>query len=190
MSVAVYEQAPLEYRVAMDAACTWLGAYLPAGLRCDQPELKTEAEQRLRFEDAPPWQSGLWLEPQEQDWGAGLADFLGQLAPGARLAVVLSLPPARRLHERKDWRSPALGEKAGGMRRFLRGLAEQGVVVEAEMGLHSWQAVGLNLAGQAARRARFWALADRLEYAARLRYSQRLGGAWSATCALILGHKR
>lgn len=188
-ALPVYQQAPLEYRLALDVACTWLAMCAPVCLRCDQPDLSAEAEQRLPLDTTPPWQGALWLEPQVPAWQAGLEEFSSNLASGARVAAILSLPPARRLPDRQAWQGTCLGEQRGGLKQFLKAFTGHGMIIDSVWGMHSWRAVGLNAAAHTARRLGWWALGDRLEFAARLLYTQQLGWAWSCTCALIMGHQ-
>ena len=189
-AVPVFELTPLEYRIALDAASVWLAHDPPLRLRCDQPALLPEIEQRLPLAGGPPWKSGLWLEPQQAGWQAALTEFSRCLPPGARLAVLLSLPPARRLPERCAWSGQALGEQKGGLDQFRQAFTGQGFGITSLHGLHSGQAVLLNALAMAARNLGRLALGDRLEFAARKRYIRPLHQAWRATCALLLAVRR
>lgn len=184
-SPAIYDLPPLEYRVALDAASSWLGAHPPLKLCCAQPALLGEVEMRLS-EATPPWKSGLWVEPQVVDWPSQLREFAELLPPAGRLAVLLSLPLAQRLPERKTWQGAGLGEQPGGLRRFRNALEEDGFARQDVYALHSGQAVLLNAAAQLLRRGGRRAAADRLEFAARRVYTLPYQQAWRASVALVL----
>lgn len=189
-AVLVSELAPLEYRIALDAACAWLAPHPPLRLRGEQPGLAAELEMRLAPSLQPPWRSALWIEPQRDGWQAALAELAAALPNQARLAVLLSLPLARRLPERRDWRGTALGEQAGGLARFLRALPENGFALHSLHGLHSGQAVLLNALAAVARKAGRLALGDRLEFSARRSYIKPLSRSWGASVALALAVRR
>jgi hypothetical protein len=176
----------LEYRNALDVVCVWCLRDLHVKIICDQPALIGEINQRLTISSTPPWSSGLWVEPQSAYWLATLGEFSQQLIPGGRLAVISSLPPARRLPERRGWSGSSLGEQPGGHTRLLRALVDQGFAINSVHGLHTGQAVLLNAVAQCARKVGRLALADRLEFSARQHYIKPLSIAWPATCALIL----
>ncbi len=187
--VALYKLAPLEYRVGLDAASTWLAQQPPLKLYCEQPALLGEAAQRLPAAEAGPSASGLWIEPQISSWQAVLEVLALELPPGGRLAVLLSRPLSRRLPERRDWQGTALGERPGGVRQLVHALHHHGLRMVTLQGLHSGQATLLLAAAALARKAGTLARADRLEFAARQRYIQAMGKAWGATCALILAER-
>ncbi len=67
-TMPVYSLAPLEYRLALDAASVWLARSAPLLLRCDQPALQFECLQRLPAGHSPPWRGVLWLEPGHPTW--------------------------------------------------------------------------------------------------------------------------
>jgi hypothetical protein len=123
-NLPVYALAPLEYRLGLDAACTWLATKPPLCLRCDQPVLLPEVEQRLDHTLLPPWSSGLWLEPQLTGWQFALTEFSAYLPSKAPLAVLLSLPFARCLPGNQCWPGVPLGKQRGGLKQFVRSLNE------------------------------------------------------------------
>lgn len=185
-AVPIYKLAPLEYRVALDVVSVWLVPHSPLLLCCEQPALLPEIGQRLSFTFQPPWQSGLWLEPQRSGWQETLVEFSKSLPAGARLAVLLSLPLARILPERRSWSGCALGEQLNGLPKFRFALTQEGFGIEALQGLHSSQAILGNIAGQVARKLGMLALGDRLEFTARINYTKPISRVWLATCALVL----
>jgi hypothetical protein len=185
-ALTVAELAPLEYRIALDAACAWLATHFPQHVCCEQAELAAELDLRLSPSLQPPWLSALWLEPQQEGWQAGLPELSSALPAQAHLAVLLSLPPARRLPERRHWRSDALGEQPGGLKRFLQALAGSGFILQSLHGLHSGQSALLNSLALLARRGGRLAWGDRLEFAARKSYIKPLSQSWGATVALAL----
>jgi len=185
-AVPIYKLAPLEYRVALDVVSVWLAPHCPLRLCCEQPALLPEIGQRLSFTFLPPWKSGLWLEPQQRDWQETLGEFSKLLPRGARLAVLLSLPLARCLPERRSWSGHALGGKLNGLHNFCLALSKEGFGIEALQGLHTSQAILGNIAVQVARKLGMLALGDRLEFATRINYTKPISRVWLATCALVL----
>jgi len=184
--VPIYKSAPLEYRLALDVVSVWLAPHSPLRLCCEQPALLPEIGQRLSFTFQPPWQSGLWLEPQQGDWRETLVEFSKLLPVGARLSVLLSLPLARRLPERRSWSGHALGEQLNGLRNFRLVLPQDGFKIEALHGLHSSQAILGNMMVQVSRKIGMLALGDRLEFIARKNYTKPISRVCLATCALVL----
>lgn len=190
-SVAIVsELAPLEYRIALDAACTWLAARPPLLLRSEQRELDAEIELRLAPSPQPPWRSALWVEPQRDSWQRALTELSMSLPSRARLAVLLSLPPSRRLPERNKWLGESLGEQPGGLRRFVQAFADQGFELPTMHGLHTGQSVLYNALAGLARNAGRLAWGDRLEFTARRSYIKPLSRSWGATVALALAVRR
>jgi hypothetical protein len=185
-TVPVYELALMEYRLGLDAASVWLAPYPPLKLLCEQPALVREVKQRLLITAISPWSSGLWIEPQAVSWKVALAEFSRQLISTCRLAILLSLPSARRLPERRDWAGSPLGEQSGGIRKLMHILPEHGFMIDTIQGFHCGQAVLLNTVAQINRKIGCVAWADRVEFAARKQYIQPLSKAWHATCALVL----
>jgi hypothetical protein len=106
------------------------------------------------------------------------------------LAVLLSRPAARRLPERLAWQGEAQGEQIGGIRLFLLALRKNGFTVQDVYGLHSGQSVLLNASAHLLRRFGGWAVADRLEFAARSCYILPHSKAWQATLALVMAVRR
>jgi len=185
-TVFVHELMPLEYRVALDVLSVWLSAFPPLRLCCEQPALLSELKQRLPFNINQPWYSGLWLEPQRLNWRSSLEEFSDCLMSGARLGVLLSLLPARLLPGRQDWSGEPLGEQLGGLQILQKALLQQGFKTTTMQGLHTGQAILYCAAAKAARKHGRFALADRLEFAARQNYTKPMSNTWCACCALIL----
>lgn len=188
-TLPVYAQATLEYRLALDAASVWLARSIPVGLRCEQPALENECRQRLPVVQIPPWQSLLWLEPQDPSWRPALDGLAIHLLPGARLAVLLSLPSARRLPGFQAWGGDPLGVHLGGWKRLQQELAAQGFTIDAARAFNGGQSVFWSTSSRVARLLHRFALAGRLEFNARLHYLQPLTASWLSTCALLLAHR-
>lgn len=189
-SVPVYKSAPLEFRVALDIASSWLIGCREIRLVCEQPFLEEEAKQRLNFTTQAPWSGGLWIEPQQSSWKQSLlAEFTQQSSASYRLAIMLSLSTAHKLPECQDWAGTPLGEQSTGINRLVNELAENEFTTITAHGIHSSQAVLLNLAASIAQRLSRFALADRLEFLARKQYIKPYSTAWRSTCALLLAAK-
>lgn len=189
-AVPLYLLAPLEYRLALDAAGPWLAGHAPLRLLCQQPALEAECQQRLPFSPLPPWNGALWLEPQLDSWSATLPELAARLAPGARLALLLSLPPARYLPETRLWPGQPLGPQPGGLQSLLHSLHQHGFEIHLAQALHTRRAVAGHALARLARLLGRHALADRLEFAARRHYIQPLQRSWQAACALLLATRR
>ncbi|HEX9440301.1 MAG TPA: hypothetical protein VF909_11495 [Roseiflexaceae bacterium] len=182
--------APLDYRYALDAAMPLLAGKTPPILRCNLPELEREVRQRI-----PDWagasvaRAGLWIEPLADTWQAELQALASALPASAPLVVVASRPLARLLPERRSWGGQPLGFRPGGISRLRRGLRGAGLVLEASYGIHSAVAIGLNaLSWQLAHLGRP-DLADRIHFAARLRYCAEGPLAVLSTVALLIARK-
>jgi hypothetical protein len=188
-SLPVYTLAPLEYRLALDAAAVWLVGSTPVGLRCEQPALELECRSRLPANHPPPWRGLLWLEPQYPTWQPALDGLAAHLLPGARLALLLSLPPARRLPGFRLWGDDPLGIHPCGLRRLRQALADLDFTLQAARAFHGVPSLFWNTTSCLARLSFRRALADRLEFTARLHYLQPLERSWLSTCALLLIHR-
>jgi hypothetical protein len=188
-TLPVYTLAPLEYRLALDAAAVWLVGSTPVGLRCEQPALELECRSRLPANHPPPWAGVLWPEPQYPTWQPVLDGLAAQLLPEARLALVLSLPLARHLPGYHLWSGDPLGFHPGGLRRLLQALVHQGFTLAAARAFHGVPSLFWNTASCLARLTFCHALADRLEFTARLHYLQPLERSWLSTSALLLIHR-
>ena len=189
-TVFVHELIPMEYRVALDALSVWLSAFPPLRLCCEQPALLSELKQRQLFNSDQPWYSGLWLEPQRLNWRSSLEEFSDCLMSGARLGLLLSLLPARLLPGHQDWSGEPFGEQVGGLQLLQKALLQQGFTITTMQGLHSGQAILYFAAAKAARNCGRFALADRLEFAARQKYTKSMSNTWCACCALILAERQ
>jgi len=181
--------APLEYRYVLDAALPALAGAGEPLVRCNLPALAGEIRQRIPRWSAADARAALWVEPRTVDWRAELASLAGALPPGAPLVVVASLPLARLLPESRAWGSVALGQQPGGLRRLRRALPRAGFVLEAAHGAHALPAIGLSLLSRIAERLGRPELADRLHFAARLRYCVAGPPVALATVALLLARK-
>lgn len=180
--------APLEYRYALDAALALLAGAVPLTV-CHAAALWPELQQRVNGALTGQASAAIWVEPQAHSWRGELDGLMRGLSANATLLVVVSQPLARLLPERRGWGDDPLGVRLGGMRRLTRGLAGAGFRLRERHGLHSLEAIGLNaLAAQAARRGQP-ALADRLQFAARLRYRSAGRSAGLASVALLVARR-
>lgn len=180
-----YSLAPVEYRLALDAAASALGDGAVAWV-CRCAELEGEVLQRFGDPDLTSSRAALLVEPGVAGWRSDLDSLGPRLEPGGRLAVLLSRPLARLLPERARWRGRPLGVALGGVYRLKGGLRGAGLSYLAERGFHSLGAIVLSAGGDLADRAGRPALGDRLRAAARLRYVTQ--GAL-ATVALVVATK-
>jgi hypothetical protein len=179
--------APLEYRLALDAALTALGPRRVL-LRCGVPALHAEAAQRLPSPHPGCGAAGLWVEPLRETWWSDLAMF-ARLAPGAPLAIVASRPLARMLPERAGWPGRPLCAEPGGLDRVCEALEAAGFEVTASYGFHTAASVALSTLSSLAGRAARPDLADRLLAASRQCYCSPGLFAPLATVALVCAGK-
>lgn len=188
-SLPAWEQAAREYGQALDVAMTLLmGRGVPL-VRCAVPPLAAEVEQRLTCHAKQgPVSAALWVEPLLGGWRSELDGLAGDLAPGGWLVVVASRPLARLLSAPSPGQGP-LGQRPGGLLRLRRGMSARGLSVEAEHGLHTATAIGLNLLAHLVARWGRPDLGDRLHFAGRLRYCTAGALAPLSTVALLLAHK-
>jgi len=188
-TLPVWELAPREYGQALDAAMALLAGEETPVLRCAVPALAAEAGQRLpAWREAGPTGAALWIEPLEVGWQAELEALSAGLNGGGKMVIVASRPLARLLPERREWPGEALGLQLGGLGRLRRALAEAGLALEAEYGLHTLSATILNLLGQMAFRSGRPDLGDRLHFAGRLRYITSGPLAQLSSVALLVAH--
>ncbi len=181
----VYQHSLLEFRVALDAASAWLFAESPTRLLGAPGSQREQTLPRLSYAENPPWRSGLWLDPQREDWETVLGSISHDLPSGGRLAVLLSLPLSRRLPGRSSQGDQPLGLERHGPEEFRAGLDKNGFRLQDIFGLHTGQAILLNQLALTARRLGLLAFGDRLEFAARKHYIKPWKSAWSATCLLL-----
>lgn len=162
--------APLDYRYALDAAMSVFGRADMPYVRCDVPDLVDEVYQRIPATAEPDDPSAaLWVEPLVEDWDVVVTTFGDNLYHGMPLVVIASRPLARLLPERQSWQGRPLGFHLTGMTQLRNGLRQAGFTIEQEYGVHTVQAVGINVLSRQI--ARWWPdLGDRLHFAARLRY--------------------
>jgi hypothetical protein len=177
----------MEYLHALDVIASWLCHCIPISILCQATELSHEVAQRF-----PPASNQthanavLWVEPQLADWRTQLDDIAHKLNPGGYLAILISLPMARFLVERRSWRTIALGLQSSGGSKLRRALSAHSLVIRGCYGFHTQQAACWNLLASAVERLKRPDLSDRLVSAARLSYCKPNPHPWSATCALIL----
>lgn len=190
---AIAEQAPLDYRYALDAAMPVLAGRGAPMVRCDAPELWSEVGQRIPLlSTVSPANGALWVEPLAGRWQADLAMLARALSVGAPLVVVASRPLARLLPERGGWGGgsrSALGLRPGGVAQLCRALPTTGLELRASFGVHTVAAIALNLLGRRAERWERPDLADRLGFEARLRYCASGPLAALSTVALLIAWK-
>jgi hypothetical protein len=186
-TLPVWNLAPREYGQALDAAMALLAGEETPVLRCEVSSLAAEARQRLpAWRETGPAGTALWIEPLEDDWQAALDALCAGLNGGGTMVIVTSRPLARLLPERRGWPGKALGLQRGGLGRLRRALAEAGLALETEYGLHSLPATLLNVLGQMASRWNRPDLGDRLHFAGRLRYVASGPLARLSTVALLV----
>lgn len=182
--------APLDYRYALDAAMTVVAGQHTPALVCVVPDLVDEARQRLPHTvDVQDCHAAIWIEPQVTSWRAELAKLTQGLAPDARLALIVSRPLARFLPEYRTWQSQPLGFQMDGLRKMRRALLDAGFALEAQYGIHTLIAVGLSLLSHQMERFGRPDLADRLHFAARLRYCVTGPLAVGATVTLLIARR-
>ncbi len=187
-----YQQAPREYGYALDAAMPALAAagVVSIAVRCDAPELQADLANRIPCPcDEDVVDAALWLEPDGRDWLTGLAALAGRLRPGGRMVIVASRPQARLLPERRSWQGKALGLQLGGLGRLRRGLRQNGLVIDAEYGMHGPASI---FAGRASILFAHFGrpdLADRWRAAGDLHYCSTGLGFGLSTVAWILAHR-
>ena len=166
-----FAAAPLEYRFALHAAMSAVAGRRTPMVICNIPHLVNEVRQRLPcYDETHEPRAGLWVEPLADSYSLDLAAFAHRLPPGAPLVVIASLPLARYLPECRGWIGRPLGQRLGGSGRLRRALVRSGFAISHRYGVHSVLAITLNLLSRLMERWHRPALADRLHFAARLRY--------------------
>lgn len=186
--VPVSELAPLEYRNALDIAMTVLRGQRRPLVICNIKQLEEDLGQRLNFwEGASNVPAGLWVEPQASTLKEQLHIFSKELAPTAKLVIIVSRPLARTLPERRNWKGEALATGFGGVLRLRVALKRSGYRIESAFGFHSAGAILLNFWAYQLERLSFPHLADRLHFAARLHY--RTKWPWLSTVTLLVAAK-
>jgi hypothetical protein len=182
--------APLEYWAAFDAALTILRPQSSITIRCSVPELAHEAHQRIPVEsDDAKAGAALWVEPLVAAWESDLTELNGLLPPGTPLVVIASLPLARLLPERQGWAGDPLCLHFGGLGRLRRALKGVGFSIQDQYGFHTPSTTGLNALSRLYHRWGRPDLADRLGFAARLRYCTSGPLIALSTVALIVTRK-
>ena len=187
-AVPVYVKIPSEYQIALDAACVWVSENV-THFHCGSGMLRSEILQRVNIVDRSSQSSVLWVEPQVGQWEKTLSSFSQELPFGSNIAVVLSLPLAKRLPERKNWKDHPIGFQRYGLKNLCFTLASHSFSLEGIYALHTGNSILLNQLAAIIRSMKFYALADRLEFVAKKHYIRTWKGAGIATCALILATK-
>jgi hypothetical protein len=181
----VYSLAPLEYRYALDAAMSIIGNKEEIIVRCGDPHLLTEVRNRI-----PVWQesgaaeAGLWVEPRIDGWQVDL-ETLGECDS---LVLVASRPMARLIP--KGWELRSLGMRPAGIEKLVRALDRADFVIDSHYGVHTIASIGLNSLSRFVDIYGRPDLADRLGFAARLRYCTSGPSRTFSTVALILARRR
>ncbi len=172
VALPVYDLAPLEYRYALDVATAVLTSAASDSVLvyCNVPQLKREVQQRLTVSTTQHGRAALWLEPMVEDWRTQLDRISCQLLPGAPLALILSLPLARLLPERRTWVGHPVAMNPAAVWRLYRALKCSGFSVSGVYGLHSPAAIALNQVSRVLERLDRPDLADRFHFAGRLAY--------------------
>ncbi|MCU0495374.1 MAG: hypothetical protein MUD01_27615 [Chloroflexaceae bacterium] len=189
-TTSVVELAPLDYRAALDAAMVRVRCKPDIALQSNIPQLLDEVRWRLpRPVECDAATSLLWIEPLAGSWPTELQRLTQALPVGGLLAVVASQPLARLLPERQRWDGRGLGLRPGGLGKLRQSLVRNGFRLEPTCHFHSFASIAVQALGQLAARSGKAALADRLHFAARLRYSGSSVLHRPATVALLVGHK-
>lgn len=181
-----YDLVPLDYRYALDASMSWLKS--PTIVRCNAPWLLKEVKSRFPH-GVSRANSALWVEPLRSSWSEELERLAARLSSDGVLVIVASRPLARLLPERHPPQRVLLGEHPAGIRRLCKALRRANFVVEANVGIHSLQAMLLNTLSQQVARWADPALGDRLHFAARLRYATTGRLVALSTVALLVARK-
>jgi hypothetical protein len=170
--VPQYRLAPREYGVALDAAMPVLNQSTEAEvlLCCNVPQLEAEARQRLAQVGWAHQERALWVEPLAGGWRLQLDAFARALPAGAPLVIVMSLPLARLLPERRGWQGRPVAMNPIEAWRFRHALSESGFVLQGAHGFHSMVATLLSLVSRGLARYERPDLADRWQFASRLAY--------------------
>jgi hypothetical protein len=181
----VTQPAPLEYRSALDAIAPTLCAgnvLLMNNIR----EIDSELENRSLFGDNTTLAtSALWIEPMIGSWRTELQDLQSRLTPRGRLYIVVSLPLARMLPERRSWTGTPLGSTFLGVTQLRRELTKSAFNVTNTWGFHGLDSILLNGIGTICHKFGRTDLSDRLSFGARLRYCRSGTASMVSTVALI-----
>lgn len=188
--LGLVETAPQEYRYALDGALAACGGQTPFVIS-HLPELIGE----IRWRVPQPLPIGearviLWVEPLVGVWRAELQQIIAGMPSGGVLTVIASRPLAKQLPERRGWEQRALGLRVGGIRQLARALVSEGMMIEAEYGIHTTFGVGFNVLAEHADRRGSPERADQLRFAARLWYCRKGIDRWLSTVALFVARKQ
>jgi hypothetical protein len=186
----VAASAPLEYRIALDVAAVRLNRQPPVYLKCAVPQLQAEAAQRLTLAgEVEKTQQVLWVEPLADSWQSDLTLLNQTLKADATLVIVISLPLARLLPERRTWTAKPLGLRPSGFFRLQQALKKAGYQLEGRFGFHSLWSIGLNFAVKPLERLNYRAWSDRWHFAARLAYQTKGHLTPFSTVGLLVARK-
>jgi hypothetical protein len=177
--------APLEYRSALDSimpALTKPNALVINNLIALDGELD---ERGATCQVRTLTSTIVWIEPLAATWTDDLSLIRSRLARNGKLYVVASLPLARYVPERSAWRELPLGIQARGMRQLQRGLNDSGFEINRVHGFHSAESIVLNGVGTICHTFGRSDIADRCNFAARLRYHRTGMSAKLSTVGLI-----
>jgi len=189
-TLAVSQLAPLEYRAALDAAMPFLMPDKSIVARCAIPELQREVSQRLQAKPADTQvEAALWVEPLVQSWESDLVELDRSLLPGSQLIVIASLPLARLIPERRSWSGDPLCTHLGGLGKLIQTLERANFTPQEKFGFHAPLTAGLNSLSRTLDRLGRLDLADRLGFAARLRYTTAGLFLGLSTVALLVARK-
>jgi hypothetical protein len=190
-TVPVHALAPLEYRYALDAAMTMLTQAPAYTVRvcCNVPPLEGEVSQRLVPNTREQGHAALWLEPMVDDWRGQFRTLVKGLPVGAPLIILLSLPLARCVTERRTWAGRPVGMNPLATWKLYRALAGAGFELKGVYGFHSLASIVLNLIGQLLDRRNRPDVADRFHFAGRLRYGTAGALLPFSTVALVVVSK-
>jgi hypothetical protein len=182
--------APLDYRSALDAISPLYQGQTAPVVICNLPELANELENRFCDEPGPSClASVIWIEPLVETWNRELRDLSARLAEDGTLYIIASRPLARLLPERRAWTGNPLGLRFSGSWKLHAALRQAGFDIHSRYGFHGLQSIGLNLIGAVLVRLGRADLADRLQFAARLRYCTRGVLSGFSTVSLVAATK-
>lgn len=182
--------AALDYRYALDAAMTVLASKAAPAVNCNIPALNGEIRQRLATRARGGQASAaLWVEPLAGSWEADLVAMTQAVSAGAPVIVIASRPLARLIPERRACSGTALGLQPRGIGRLCHAFRRSGLALVAHYGIQPLPAIGLSRLGQQISHLGRPDLADRLLFAARLRYCTDGPLKALATVALLIARK-
>jgi hypothetical protein len=169
-----WNQAPLEYRYALDVAALWLWQEPRTVWRCNEAALESDIIQRFPYRSHESECGALlWVEPLACTWERQLQEIAALLPTGSPLVIVSACPLARLLPERTGWRADVLGMAWGGVATLKTGLTARGFRIVETYGIHSSWAIIANWIGQLVARMGYTHHGDQWEFRARRWYTVR-----------------